>query len=69
MSQPTAAHETLVGSKLTDPIGSHQPTDKISYQNPPWYEAGLVAISRPRPRVTVLQWLRHAASHVRSRTL
>ncbi len=69
MSQPTAAHETLVGSKLTDPIGSHQPTDKSSYQNPPWYEAGLVAISRPRPRVTVLQWLRHAASHVRSRTL
>ena len=63
------ANDTLVGSKLTVPIGTAVPTDKSSYQKPPWAEAGSVAISRPRPGVTILQWLRHAVHNARSRTL
>ena len=63
------ALDTLVGTKLTVPIGTTKPTDKSNYQKPPWAEAGSVAISRPKPGVKVLQWLRHAASYVRSRTL
>lgn len=63
------ALDTLVGSNLTVPIGTPEPTDKSSYQKPPWAEAGSVAISRPRPGVTILQWLRHAVHNVRSRTL
>ena len=65
----TVAIDTLVGSKLTVPIGTVEPTDKSSYQKPPWAEAGSVAISRPKPGVTILQWLRHAVHNVRSRTL
>jgi len=63
------ANDTLVGSKLTVPIGTTEPTNKISYQKPPWAEAGSVAISRPRPGVKVIQWLRYAASNVRSHIL
>jgi len=63
------ANDTLVGSKLTVPIGTTNPTNKNSNQMPPWAEAGSVAISRPKPGVTILQWLRHAADNVRSRTL
>ena len=63
------ALDTLVGSNLTVPIGTTKPTDKSSYQKPPWAEAGSVAISRPKPGVTILQWLRHAATNVRSRIL
>ena len=63
------ALDTLLGSKLTVPIGTVEPTDNCSDQKPPWAEAGSVAISRPRPGVTVLQWLRHAVHNVRSRTL
>jgi len=61
--------ETLVGTKLTEPIGSTDSVDK----KPPWAEAGSVAITRPKTGVKILQWLRHAKSsrklNVRSRTL
>ena len=59
------AIETLVGSNLTEPIGSSNSANNI----PPWAEAGSVAITRPKPRVKVLQWLRDVIGHVRSRTL
>lgn len=59
------AIETLVSTKLTEPIGSTDSTDKL----PPWAEAGSVAITRPKPRVKVLQWLRNVIGHVRSHTL
>jgi len=80
------ALDTLVGTKLTEPIGSDKSDYNIHDRNaiqfstvnildgdgesrPPWAEAGSVAISRPKPGVKVLQWLRHAISNVRSRTL
>ena len=71
------ANDTLVGTKLTEPIGSDKSDYNIHDRNalqfsgsmPPWAEAGSVAISRPKPGVTILQWLRHAISNVRSRTL
>ena len=59
------AIETLVGSNLTEPIGSSNSANN----RPPWAEAGSVAITRPNPRVKVLQWLRDVIGHVRSRTL
>ena len=59
------ANDTLVGTKLTEPIGS----SRSANNTPPWAEAGSVAITRPKPRVKVLQWLRGVTSNVRSRTL
>lgn len=59
------AIETLVGSNLTEPIGSSNSANN----RPPWAEAGSVAITRPNPRVKVLQWLRDVIGNVRSRTL
>ena len=59
------AIDTLVGTKLTEPIGSTDSTVKL----PPWAEAGSVAITRSKPRVKVLQWLRATLLNVRSRTL
>jgi len=59
------ANDTLVGTKLTEPIGSSNSTNN----NPPWAEAGSVAITRPKPKVKVLQWLRNVISNVRSRIL
>ncbi len=59
------ANETLVGSKLTEPIGSTDSTDNL----PPWAEAGSVAIIRTKPKVKILQWLRDAILNVRSHTL
>lgn len=59
------ANDTLVGSNLTEPIGSRNSTNNL----PPWAEASSVAITRPKPRVKVLQWLRDALLNVRSHTL
>ncbi len=59
------ANDTLVGTKLTEPIGSSNSANNT----PPWAEAGSVAITRPNPRVKVLQWLRAALLNVRSHTL
>ncbi len=58
-------NDTLVGTKLTEPIGSSNSTNNL----PPWAEAGSVAITRPKPTVKILQWLRDAISNVRSHTL
>ena len=71
------ANDTLVGTKLTEPIGLDKSNYNVHDRNaiqfsgsrPPWAEAGSVAISRPKPGVTILQWLRHAVHNVRSRTL
>ena len=59
------AIDTLVGSKLTEPIGSNNSTNNI----PPWAEAGSVAISRPNPKVRVIQWQSACDLNVRSHTL
>jgi len=59
------ANDTLVGTKLTEPIGSTDSTVKL----PPWAEAGSDAISRDKPKEKTLQWLRHTRLNVRSRIL
>ncbi len=58
-------NDSLVGTKLTEPIGSIDPTDNL----PPWAEAGSVAIIRDEPKVKTLQWLRSTRLNVRSRIL
>ena len=52
------ANETLVVTKLSVPIGKDNSADKRSYQKPAWAEAGSAAISRNKPKITILQWLR-----------
>jgi hypothetical protein len=62
----SAVNETLVGSKLTEPIGSIDSVDNL----PPWAEAGSATLVRTEPKATVIQrmwgWLH---SNVRSHTL
>ncbi len=64
-----SANDTFPIQKVTDPIGSHQHTDKSHYQKPPWAEAGSVIITRPKANLTVWQWIRNALLNVRSRIL
>ncbi len=54
-----SANDTFEDKKVTEPIGSRQPTDKSHYQIPPWAEAGSVIISRPKPNLTVWKWFRN----------
>ncbi len=66
MSGTQAVNETLVGTNLTEPIGSIDSVNNL----PPWAEAGSNALVRPEPKITVFQrmvgWLH---SNVRSHTL
>ncbi len=59
-------NETLVGTNLTEPIGSTDSVDNL----PPWAEAASAALVRTEPKITVFQrmlgWLH---SNVRSHTL
>ena len=54
-----SANDTFPIEKVTDPIGSHQHTDKSHYQKPPWAEAGSVIITRPKPNLTIWKWTRN----------
>jgi len=66
VSGEKAVNQTLVGTKLTEPIGSTDSPNNL----PPWAEAGSAALVRPEPKITVFQrmigWLH---SNVRSHTL
>ena len=64
-----SANDTFEDKKVTEPIGSPRQSDKSHYQKPPWAEAGSVILSKPKPNVTVLQWIRNAIFNVRSRIL
>lgn len=57
------ANDILVGTKLTEPIGSLKSENKI----PSWAEAGRIHISRPEPGVKVIQWIRDAVDNVYTR--
>jgi len=61
------ANETLVVTKLSVPIGKDNSTDKRTYQKPAWAEAGAAAISRNKPKITILQWLRDAVVKMTTR--
>ena len=63
-SQETkAVNDILVGSNLTEPIGSIDSIDNL----PPWAEAGKIHISRPKQGVKVIQWIRDAVDNLYTR--
>ncbi len=60
MVRPKLAIDTFVGTKLTEPIGSHESTDKERLSEPEWAKAARRPREESARRITILQWVRNA---------